>query len=160
VLDQVISSVIDDIPGTHPFIIGNACQKTGFCPGNDTHRNLEVVDFDYPTVSGLATQYGWEQGEEKIWLNDDPDNMVLDEGKINWEALWQFLVRLKSYCVSLPNGMMDRQKSQFIIHEKFMGLFEKKLSRPDWIELNGIVTLDAKRNKNHDKHMHLQINLK
>lgn len=151
VLDSVCASVIQDVPGTKKFLFGNACALNGICPGNPSHKDLRCIDPDYPTYSGIGTQYG---GWERIWLDNNSDNMILDESKINWKAIWQFLIRLKAYCIP---GRVD---CQFIIHEKIMDLIQKNISYQDFITLNGIVSTDTGKTFNHHNHMHLCINLK
>jgi hypothetical protein len=141
-----------DLPGTKKFIVGPCCPLSGKCPGNDAHFTHTEVDFDYPTYSGLGTQYG--QQIELIWLKDDPDNMMLDNSKIAWKALWQFIIRLKSHCTD------DRRKYQIVIHEEIKDLIDSHLLWKEKAEFNAIVTPDTKRNFNHHTHMHLKIGLK
>jgi len=150
-LDSVIASVIKDVPGTKPFLMGNAGALTGACPENDSHCTQSEVDFDYPTYSGIGTQYG---GWERIWLDNSPDTMTLDESKVNWKAIWQFIVRLKRLCT------VPQHETQIIIHEKIFALIVKNITHNDMTLLNGIVTQDMGLHLNHHTHMHLKIRLK
>jgi hypothetical protein len=86
--------------------------------------------------------------------------MVLDESKINWKALWQFIIRLSKHCKINANGMFDQQESQIIIHEKMFKLIEKHIVFNDMVYLNGIVSQDSSTGLNHHTHMHLKIRLK
>jgi len=150
-LDSVIASVIKDVPGTKPFVMGNACPITGACPDNGSHCTQSEVDFDYPTYSGVGTQYG---GWERIWLDNDPEKMHLDESKVNWKAIWQFIIRLKRLCT------VPQHETQIIIHEKIFALIVKNITHNDMTLLNGIVTQDMGLHLNHHTHMHLKIRLK
>jgi len=151
-LEQVLFSIYRDYPETHRFIFGNACPLTGRCPENDSHIELRCLDIDYPTYSGQGTQYG---GREQIW-NDE----VLDESKIHWKALWQFIVRLSKKCKTTASGMFDQGQSQIIIHTKIFQLIEKHISFNEMVYLNGVVSQDSSTGLNHHIHMHLKIKLK
>lgn len=151
VLYEVTKSIILDFPGTEPFIFGNACARTGRCPGNDSHVTMSEVDGDYPTNSGLGTQYGrWTpETHESIWDGD-----TLLEDKINWRALHQFWIRLKSYCVD------DKGKYQFITNDKIFELVARNVSAQERAYLNRIMTLDYDNKRNHRTHGHYKICLK
>lgn len=150
-LNSVCESVIRDVPGTKPFLFGNACPITGACPENSSHCTHSEIDIDYPTYSGKGTQYG---GMERIWLNNDPNNMLLDESKVNWKALYQFIIRLKHLCT------VPQHETQIIVHEKIIAVISSKLSYNDSVVLNGIVTQDIGVHLNHHTHMHLKLTLK
>ena len=152
VLNKVFAALFQDYPDTKPFFMGPACPLTGYCPGNTSHRTHQEVDFDYPTYSGLGTQYA--KNVENIWIRSDPENMILDESKVNGHILWQFLVRLKSYCSD------DKRLYQFVVHQKVINQILDNISSRDQIEFNRIVTPDVKRNNIHYKHFHLKIVLK
>jgi hypothetical protein len=156
-LEQVLFSIYRDYPETHRFIFGNACPLTGRCPENDSHVELRCLDIDYPTYSGNGTQYG---GHEQIWSDGDQYSMVLDESKIHWKALWQFIVRLSKRCKTTASGMFDQGQSQIIIHTKMFQLIEKHISFNEMVYLNGVVSQDSSTGLNHHLHMHLKIMLK
>ena len=154
-LEHVVRSIIVDRPATKPFKIGDASSRyiNTACPGHPTHNKLTEVDVDYPTYSGKGTQYGpyTDGSHEGIWLDNDPNNMILDESKVNWWAIWQLIIRLHA----LYNG--ERQHVQYIIHEKIYDLIIKNISREEGQYFYTIVNTDQKRDYNHDTHIHLKL---
>ncbi len=83
-----------------------------------------------------------------------PDTMTLDETKVNWKALWFFILRMKRLC-TLP-----QHETQFIIHERIYALIVKNIPQNDMWILNGIVTQSVGLRLNHHTHMHCKITLK
>jgi len=148
VVDQVIGSLVRE--GSKPFYVGNGCPITGRCPSNQAHGNLEEIDFDYPTYSGLPTTPWSKERRERIWI----EPWVLDEPKIDWRTIWRFLTRLQEFC------SYDGRVRQFIIHEKVFDLICKNISRNERASFYSIVTQDTGHNENHHLHMHLKIGLR
>ena len=149
ILNNVLLSLKIDKPKLKIWV-GDAGPLTGICPEHvGSHDRCTAVDLDYFTYSGKGTQYAPVTDRERIWISSNSKNMILDNSKIDWWSIWQFLIRMKSY-------LMDTN-TQFIIHEKIFDLICKNISYKEKLFLDLIINKDTEKSYHHHTHMHLRM---
>jgi len=165
IFNDVVASLRNDYPNKPLLIIGDASTNKNDvyarCPGHPTHNHLSEVDIDYPLYSGNSTQYGPDPKPNEMWESRSPGNMILKEQNIDWEMIYQLLIRLKHRIDKFHQTTYDTNngvQTQFIIHEKVYDLIRKNLeTQIERNEFHVITNRDYDRKFNHDTHIHLRL---
>ncbi|MCP4607748.1 MAG: hypothetical protein GY845_03385 [Planctomycetes bacterium] len=131
-----------------PLIIGDGSPFVGQCSGHPIkHDDRLSFDIGYFTHGDInSAEFG--NPPVDIWLDDDPNNMVIDEALFDWEKSYTFA---KLFAEAAEDGY---EKSSF--HEKALDVVEANISADDFITFRMLVTPDGGHTYNHHLHNHFQ----